>query len=118
AVLRHVEAGARARAGHAPRGAARLPEPGEQDVRVRRVDADVRRAGVRVLLENLLPGPATVFRPVDYALWVGTEGVPEHRGEGDVGVSRVHRHRADLSHLLPDVRPGLARVGGLVDDVA
>ena len=32
----------------------------------------------------------------------------QHRRERDVGVLRVHDHRADLSFLLPDVRPGLA----------
>ena len=42
----------------------------------------------------------------------------EHRGEGDVGVRRMDDDLADLPLLLPDVLPGLAAVGGLVDAVA
>ena len=118
AVARDVEAAAGAAALHVPREPPRLPEAGEEDVGVRGIDGDVGRAGVAVLLQDLLPRLAAVARAVDAALGVRAERVAEHRRERDVGVLRVHDHRADLPFLLPDVRPGLAGVGRLVDAVA
>src|SRR5437870_9318182 len=55
-----IEAAARAAAGQTPWRAAGFPECGEQDVRVRRVKADVDRAGLVVLVENSLPGFSAV----------------------------------------------------------
>src|SRR5207247_5339281 len=117
-VARHVQAAARAAAGHLPWTPARLPQPGEQDVRVRRVEADVRGARVGVLLEDLLPGPAAVPGAVHATFGIGAEGVAQDGREGDVRVLRVDDHRADLSVLLQDVGPGLAAVGRLVDAVS
>ena len=42
----------------------------------------------------------------------------QHRREGDVGIRGMDDHRADLAVLVPDVGPGLAAVGRLVDPVA
>src|SRR5262249_42947549 len=109
-------AGAAAR--QLPRPPPRLPQPGEEDARVVRVEADVRGAGVAVLVEDLLPGLAAVGGAVDAALLVGPEGVAEDRREGNVGILRVDDAGADLALLLPVVLPGPAGVGGLVDAVA
>src|SRR5439155_2552308 len=118
AVARHVQTAARTAAGHLPRAPARLPQAGEQDVRVRGVETDVRGPRVRVLLEHLLPGLSSVPGAVHAAFGIGTEGVAEDRREGDVRVLRVDDHRPDLSLLFPDVRPGLPPGGRLVDAVS
>ncbi len=118
AVARPVETAPRPAARHLPRPTARLPESGEQDVGVRRVEADVGGARGVVLLEDLSPGPAAVLRAVDAARRVGPEGVAEDGGEGEVGVRGMDDHGSDLPLLRPDVRPGLPSVGRLVDPVA
>src|SRR5262249_11241988 len=101
-----------------PRLAPGLPQSGEEDARVGRVEADIRSARVAVLAQYLLPGLAAVGGAIDPALAVGTEGVAEDRREGDVRVGRVDGHGADLALLLPDVLPGLTGIGGFVDAVA
>ena len=118
AIARDVQAAAGAAAGQLPRLAARLPQAGEQDPRVGRVDGDVAGAGVGVLGEHLLPGLAAVGGAIDAAFLARPERRAEHGGEGDVGIGRMDDDRADLADLLPDVLPGLAGVGGLVDAVA
>ncbi len=118
AVARDVEAAAGAAALQIPGVAPGLPEAGEDDIGVRGVERHRRGAGVRVLLQHLLPGPAAVGSAIDPALGVGAEGVAEHRGEGDVRIGGMHDHLADLPLLCPDVVPGLAGVDRLVDAVA
>src|SRR5205823_5943443 len=86
AVAGDVQAAAGAAGGHLPRLAAGLPQPGEEEARVVRVQADVAGAGVGVLLEHLLPRLAAVGGAVDAALRVGAEGVAQDRRVGDVRV--------------------------------
>ena len=118
AVARDVERGAGAAAHQLPGPAPRLPQPGEHDARVLRVERDVGGAGVRVRVEDLLPRLPAVARAIDAALGVGAEGLAEHGRVGDVGVCRVDDHRADLAVLLPHVLPRLPGVRGLVDAVS
>ena len=83
-----------------------------------RVDRDVGRAGVRVLLQDLLPGLAAVAGAVDAALGIGTE----RRGRAPPRTRCRHssgaRPSSRSARPVPDVRPGLAGVGRLVDAVA
>src|SRR5262249_57248680 len=118
AVTGDVQPAAGAAAGQSPRFPPHLPEAGEDHLGVGGVEADVRGAGVLVLVQHLLPGPTAVGRAVDAAFGVGAEGVAEDGGEGDIGVGGVDDHRADLAVLLPDALPRLAGVGGPVDAVA
>src|SRR5262249_36910413 len=117
-VARDIEPTARAAGDQLPRLAPRLPQAGEHDSRVVRVDRHVRGARVRVREQHPVPGLAAVLGAVDAAFGAWSEGVPEHRGERDVGVPRVDGHCPDLADLVPDVLPGLAGVGAPVDAVA
>ncbi len=118
AVARGVQPAAGPAAGQLPRPPPRLPQPGEQHFRIGRIEAHIGGAGVGVLEQDALPGLAAVGGAVDAALGIGTEGMAQHRGIGDVGVRRMDDHGADLPFLLPDVLPRLAGVGGFVDAVA
>src|SRR4029077_6406967 len=70
-----------------------------------------------VLLQDELPALAAVLCPQDAALGIGTEGVTQDRGEGDVGIDRIDHDGADLPLLLPHPGPGSACVERLVDAV-
>src|SRR5262249_8094666 len=118
AVARDVEPAAGAAAAQLPRAAAGLPHAGEDDSGVVRVDGYVRGAGVGVFEEHAVPGLAAVLRAIDSAFATWSKRLAKDRGEGDVRVARVHGHGADLGDLFPDVLPGLARVGALVDAVS
>ena len=89
----------------------------EHDVRHVVGVLDVARA-VRVLRpQRVLPRPAAIGRAVDALARVS--GVALRRGDDEVGILRVDDHLVDLDGLLEaDVRPRLARVGGLVHAVA
>src|SRR5207245_2309219 len=114
----NVQPAAGAAAGHLPRFAHGLPQRGVDDEGVVRVETDVDGAGLGVFLEHLLPVLAAVPGAVDAALRVGSEGMAQDGGEGDVRVARMHNHLGDLALLLPDVLPVLAAVGRFVDAVA
>src|SRR5262249_45619805 len=118
AVARDVKSAAGAAAAEFPRPSASLPHAGENDARVVRIDGDVGCAGVGVFEEHAIPGLAAVLGSIYPAFAVRAESVAEDRGEGDVRVARMDGHCADLTDLLPDVLPGLARVGALVDPVS
>src|SRR4029077_19370313 len=118
AVAGDVEAAPRAAALQVPGVAPGLPEAGEDEVGVRGGYRHIKGAGLRVLLQHLLPGLAAVVGAVDAPLRVVAEGAAEDGGVGDVGVGRMEGHLADLPFLRPDVRPGLAGVERLVDPVA
>ncbi len=60
AVARHPEAAARTAARHLPGAPPRLPQAGEDDVGIGRIESDGRGARVRILLQHLLPGLAAV----------------------------------------------------------
>src|SRR5688500_18607014 len=110
AITRHMHAAAWPAAGHVPGCAARLPEAREDDVRIRRIERDIRRAGLCVLLVHLLPCLAAIDRAIDAAFRVWSEGMAKDGGKRDVGILWMHHHRADLSFLLPHMRPVLARI--------
>src|SRR5579871_2529131 len=102
-----------------PRALPRRPEHGVDRFRGGRVEGQGDGAGVLVLVQHLLPGRAAVGRAEDAALGVGAVGVAEDGDEEAVGVARVHDHRRDLLAVAqPQVLPGLAAVGGLVNAVA
>ncbi len=76
AVAGDVQPAAGAAAGQVPRPPPRLPQAGEEDARIVRVEADVRGAGVGVLGQHPLPGLAAVGGAVDAALLIGAEALP------------------------------------------
>ena len=102
-----------------PRPLARFPQGGVDDVGVRRVDLHVVGAGVVVLAEHLLEGPAAVGGAVHAAFRVGAVRMAEDGDEQAVGIPRVD---GDLRNLLAvaqsQVSPGLAGVGRFVDAVS
>ena len=122
-VVADVEARADAAVGPQVRVAVVVPERRVDAVRVGRVDRDVDGAGPRrrgeVGREDADPVRAAVGRPVEAALAAGRVDVAGGRDEDAVRVRRVDRDPADHRGVRePDVRPGGAAVGRLVDAVA
>src|SRR5439155_25758411 len=78
-----------------------------------------RRAGVFILVEDLLPRLAAVGRAEDAALGVGPVGVAQHGDEDAVGVLGIDEDRRDLLAVAQaQVFPRLAAVGRFVDAIA
>src|SRR6185437_4474503 len=119
AVGRLVQSAARAAARHSPFVAIGLPERGVHDIRIGAVDLDVGGAGLVILVEDLAPGLSAVGALEHAALGARRAELPEVGEEDDVGVGGVDSDvRNGIRALEPDVRPGLAGVGRLVDAVA
>ena len=118
AVAGDVETTSRSARGHPPWGTPGLPQAGKEDPRVRRVETDIGGAGVRVLVQHLLPLRAAVGRPKDSTIRTGTERASEHRRKGDIRVVGMNGDGPDLTLGGPHPLPGLARVGRPVDAVA
>ena len=119
AVGRFEEAAARAAARSSPRVDLDLPHAGKQNPRIAHVDRDVGAARVLVDEERALPRLAAIGGAVHAAIGLRAVRVAEGAGEHDVGIARIDRDAADASRRIePGVRPGLARIGRLVDAVA
>src|SRR5262249_26034520 len=117
AIVGAVQATARAAAGETPRRSPGLPQTRKENARVRRVKADIDRAGIGVLLEDLLPRLAAIGGAIDAALGVGAERAAKDCGVGEHRIGPMYDHTADLSFLLPDMLPALAAVAGFVDAI-
>src|SRR5262249_10979177 len=96
---------------------ARLPEPGKQNLRIGRVEADIRRTSVRIPGQDLLPVLAAIRGAIDAALAIGPERMTEDCGERNIRVGRVDDQGADLAFLFPAMRPVLAGAGRFEDAV-
>src|SRR5437588_430444 len=106
AVDRAVQAAPRTAAREVPWQPSCLPERGVHDARVVRIEADIDRAGLLVLVEDLAPGLAAVGGAEHPALGVGAEGMAEGRDQNDSGIRRVDDQRADLAGVPEaDVAP-------------
>ena len=80
---------------------------------------DVVGAGVLVLEQHLLEGPAAVGRAEDAALGVRAVRMTEDRDEEPVGVAGIDGDGRDhLAVAQPEMLPRASGVGGLVDPVA
>src|SRR3974390_1223978 len=86
AISRFVEPATRAAAVEDPRLAAHLPQRCVHNTGVLRVKRNVDGAGVLVLVEDLLPGLATVRGAEEAALGVGAPGVSECGNQYHVGI--------------------------------
>src|SRR4029079_19207 len=96
-----------------------LPERRIDNVRIRRVDADIVAARVLVFVEHLLEGAAAVGRSEKAARGVGTVRVAERRDEKTIGIARVDvNHRDHLRVAQAEMRPCASGVHRLVDTVA
>ena len=115
AIAGHEQIAAGATAGVFPRLPPRLPETGEENSRVVRVESHIGRAGVLVDEADFRPRRTAVLGTVNPPLRVRPEGVPENRRVADVRVLRIDDNGADLPDLFPDVLPRLARVGRFED---
>ena len=121
AVDRAVEPAARPVRGRVgvPGRPPRLPERGQDRLRVRGIEGEIDRAGVLVLEEDARPGPASVLRAEDSALRIGAVAVAERRDVHEVRVARIHDDAPDLPRVLEaDVGPCPASVRGAVHAVA
>ena len=119
AVRRPVDAASRPAAREPPRAPPPLVRRRVEHRRVRRVEGEVDEAGVVVDVEDLRPRLAAVRRPVDAALGVGAEQVPQRRHPHDVGVRGVDGDAPDVARLLqPREPPRLAAVRGVIHALA
>ena len=106
------------RASDLPRRLPRRPQRGEHRFGIGRVDRDVHRAGVLVLVQDLLPRLAAVRRAKQAPLFVRAIRVSEHRGEHAARIARVDEERGNLLTVpQAPMAPGGAAVGGPVDPV-
>ena len=97
----------------------RRPEDRIDLVGICRIESEIDRSRVLVLVEDLPPGLPAVGRAEHAALRIGAVGVPQHGDEEALRVARVHQDRPDLAAVgKPHVTPALPGVGGLVDAVA
>ena len=118
AVRRLVKARRRAATLHRPRLPHRLPQGGVENPGIRRVDREVGRAGLLVDEEDAPPRLTAVGRLVDPALGARPPGVPLRGDPHDVCIRRVDDDLRNVCRVgEADVRPGLSRVGRLVDAV-
>ena len=102
-----------------PRWAAGIPEAGIHHARVRRIDDDLDRADVLVLVEDFLPGAAAVARAEQSPLGICGIELTDRRDEDHIGILRMHGDLADVVRIdEPEVGPGAAGVGRFVDAVA
>src|SRR5580765_7850645 len=90
-----VQPASRAAAIHAPGSAPSLPERCEQNIGVARIESDVNRAGLGILVQDFLPSLAAVASAKDSALFIVGEGMSQSRNEGNVRILRVHDQAAD-----------------------
>ena len=96
-----------------------LPQRGVHGVGIAWVNAHVVAARVLVAVQHLLERRAAIRRAEDAAFGVGSVRMPECGDEQPVRVARIHvDHRNHPAVEQPEVRPGLAGVGRLVDAVA
>src|SRR5271157_40477 len=97
----------------------RLPHHGVHVARVGRVEGQINRAGVLILVKNLAPVLAAIDGAKDAALGVGPERVAHRRDENAVGVLGINQNCADLLGIAqPEMPPRLAAVDGFVHAVA
>jgi len=119
AVVRFPQAAVRPAADKLPEVPVHLPDRGENDARVRRVQRKVHRAGLLAHVQHTLPAAAAVRRTVDAPFFIRPERMPQRRHVDDIRVARMNPNLTDMmavaqAHILP----GLSAVGRLVDAVS
>src|SRR5437879_639553 len=111
AVVGPVDAAAGPAAGHAPRGAPRLPQRSKENVGIMGVKSNVDSASVLILVENFLPGFASIDCAENTALRIRTKGMPQRRHEGNVGIRGIDDDLADRARITQaNVLPRLAAI--------
>src|SRR5581483_1242035 len=119
AVAGLIQAGAGADALKAPGRAPPLVERRIDDAAARRAQRHINRARVRIERQTRLPGLAAIGRLEDAPLYVWPPEVPRRRHILGVGIVRVNDDAPYLlAFLQPQVLPGRATVGGLIDPIA
>src|SRR5450756_1495224 len=99
-----------------PRGLSSFPENRVYRLRIRRIERHFGRAGILILVENLLERLATVRRAEHAALSVRSVRVPEHRDKDAIGILGIDDDLRDLlSVAKAEVRPCLARIIASID---
>jgi ABC-2 type transport system ATP-binding protein len=100
AIIGAVKAAARPTAGQAPCGAPRLPQGRIKDVGVMGIEGDVDSAGVLVLVQDFLPGLATIERAENAAFLVGTKGVAERGDKHPFCIPGIDDDFADRARIV------------------
>src|SRR6185503_1525927 len=119
AVLRLVEAAARAAAPEMPRLPLVVVHAGIDDVGIAGIDRDVARTGGVVDVQRARPRRAGVAGSEYAALGISSERMPHRGGKDDLRVRRVNDDAREALRLAEsEVLPGAAAIGRLVDAVA
>src|SRR5205807_5087275 len=97
----------------------RRPQVGINRLRIAGIECQIDRAGVLVLVQNLLPGGAAVQRAKDATLGIRAIGVSQSRNQHPVGIPGINDDCANLLGVTQaQMLPALSAIGGFVDAVA
>ncbi len=111
AVHRFVQAAAGATTVEVPGLAADLPQCGVNYTGISGIEYHINRAGIVVLVEDLLPGFATVGRAENTPLSIRPPGMTQSCDQHNVRIARVDDDGADVARVLQTyVLPGQACV--------
>src|SRR6516165_1665659 len=118
-IARTVEPTSRTSAREIPGLPPGLPQGCVDDARIMRIETDIDRTGVLILVEHLGPGLAAIGSAKYAALGIWSEGVAQCRDQHDVRIVRVDDQRPDLPRVPEaDVAPGFTPIDRLVDAVS
>ena len=83
------------------------------------VQGQISSAGICALEQHVFPGLAAVGGAEYATLLVRPKGMPQGRYVDNVRVVRMDANTRDVARVLqPEVRPGLAAIGGFVYTIA
>jgi len=103
-------------AGEKPGLSSRLPERGENDIRIMRVEHHIDPAGIFVFRENFRPRFAAVACPENSPFRIWAKGVTKRGHEYDIWIIRMNDERADLARVAqPDIFPVLSGIDRFVN---
>ena len=112
AVHRFVQAAPGAATVEVPGLAADLPQCGVNNAGISGIEYHINGAGIVVLIQDLLPGFATVGRAENTPLCIRAPRVSQGRDQNDVRIARVNDDGADVARVFQTyVLPGQASVG-------
>ena len=106
-------------AANLPRRNPRRPEIGINDLWIRRIEDQISRAGVFVLVENLLPTQPAVGRTKNAALRIRAIRMSDGRDKNAIRVARIDQNGRNLLRVAQaKMSPRLPAVGGFVNPLA
>ncbi len=119
AIVRTIESAARTAARQSPRGAPRLPQRCEKNVRVARIKRDIDAARVLILAQNFLPGLSSVGGAEDAALGIRAERVAQRSHVDNIRILGIDNHFPNCTRVMQaHVFPGLSAINCFVNSIS